>query len=284
MIKSLNITTLVENTIRKTGLLGEHGLSFWIEADTHRIIFDTGYGKALLHNANSLGIDLSMAEKLVLSHGHYDHTGGIPDLLNLNTQINSYLHPDALGKKYTSREKGTANIGISEKSEEMLLSESLELEINREPIKIVEGIWLTGEIPRINPFENTGGKFFQDEELNIVDPLNDDQALFIDTPKGIVIILGCAHSGVINTIEHIAKLADTEKIYAVFGGMHLVHAKRDRLDKTVQKLIDYDIQIIGPCHCTGWKAIAYLWEHFPGHCVECAAGLSFLFDDTENSL
>lgn len=285
MVQSLQITTLVENTVRKAGLLGEHGLSFWIEADTSRIIFDTGYGKAIANNAEVLGIELNLAEKLVLSHGHFDHTGGIPHLMSINKQLSSYLHPEALENKYTSR--GGADpvyIGMEKSSEDTLLSQSMELRVNREPAQIAEGIWVTGEIPRINDFETTGGAFFLDKEGKEIDHLHDDQAMFIETPKGIVVILGCAHSGVINTMEYAAKLAKTNSIYAVFGGMHLVSANEKRLEMTVQKFIDYQVQILGPCHCTGLKATAYLWQHFPGTCVECAAGLKFLFDGSEQSL
>lgn len=276
MIDELRVTVLAENTARAPGLLGEHGLAFWIEADRHRILFDTGQGKVLRHNARQLNVPLDGAEMIVLSHGHFDHTGGLTDALEANDRVTVVLHPAALEKKY-AKEKTPPHrdIGIPSLSATSLHRKARCLIWSRGPTKLVEGVHVTGEIPRTNDFEDTGGPFYRDPACADPDPLLDDQALFIETAAGLVVLLGCAHSGVINTLDYIAGLSGRQPLFAVLGGMHLVGAKMPRLEATVALLKQYDVKGVGTAHCTGMPAAAYLWSQLPGRCFECAAGSVF---------
>ena len=276
MIHDLRITVLVDNTARTADMLAEHGLALWIEADGRRILFDTGQGKVLRHNAERLGIPLDTAEMVVISHGHFDHTGGLRDVLHSGRQIDLYVHPAALEKKY-GREKAPPHrsIGIVGFDEQTLRRQTQGLTWTRTPTKVMEGVRVTGEIPRRNDFEDTGGPFYRDESCTEADPLLDDQALYIETPAGTVAVLGCAHAGVVNTLDYVAELTGRNRVYAVLGGMHLVRATPRRLEETIAALRRYGVQKVGTAHCTGMRAATYLWSQLPGECFECSAGSVF---------
>ena len=276
MIDNLRITVLVENTVRGANLLGEHGLAFWIEADGRRILFDTGQGKVLHHNAQCLEVPLDAAEMVVISHGHFDHTGGLKDVLDTAGQIDLYLHPATLEEKY-HREKTLPHrsIGIPGLDEQALRERTRNLVWTRVPTNLMEGVYLTGEIPRRNDFEDTGGPFYLDDSCKIPDPLLDDQALHIETPSGIVVVLGCAHAGIVNTLDYVAELTGRDQFHAVLGGMHLAHATPRRLEATVVALKRYGVQKVGTAHCTGMRAASYLWSQLSGECFECSVGSVF---------
>ena len=280
MIHDLRITVLAENTARGADLLAEHGLALWIEADGHRVLFDTGQGKVLRHNARQLQIPLDKAETVVISHGHFDHTGGLEDVLDSNRQTSVCLHPAALERKY-AREKSPPHrdIGIPGLDEQTLRCKARSLIWTREPTKLTDGVHVTGEIPRRNDFEDTGGPFFRDEACTDPDPLIDDQALYFETPAGLVVVLGCAHAGVVNTLDYVAELTGRDRVYAVLGGMHLGRATAPRLEATAAALERYGVQGVGTAHCTGMRAASYLWSRLPKECFECSVGrtLSFSF-------
>lgn len=274
MKNSFFITVLVENTATGRGLLGEHGLSYLIETDQSRILFDTGQGLVLKHNAQQLGISLQNLDAVVLSHGHYDHAGGLIQVLEEecnSTQL--FLHPSALQPKFSNR----GEIGSPIQDKELLTQKFSQLIWTDQPTEIIPGVSVTGTIPRVNYWENTGGNFWQDSQHDQVDLILDDQALFIDAPEGLVVILGCAHAGVINTLNYITKLTGKEKVYAVIGGMHLLNASKERLQATAETLTQYQVQIIGANHCTGMTAIAFLWHHFLGKCISCSVGTRLKF-------
>jgi len=279
MIDDLRITVLAENTARAADLLGEHGLALWIEADGRRILFDTGQGKVLHHNAQCLGVPLDTAEVVAISHGHFDHTGGLKDALATAGNVDLYLHPAALQQKY-HREKTPPHrgIGIPDLDKQALRERTRNLVFTVVPTELTKGVHLTGEIPRRNDFEDTGGPFYLEDSCTIHDPLMDDQAMYIETPAGTVVVLGCAHAGVVNTLDYIAELTGGDRICAVLGGMHLVRATDQRLEATIEALRRYDIRKIGAAHCTGTRATSCLWSQLPDACFECCVGSVFSLD------
>ena len=252
MIKSLTITQLVENTVLSPDLLAEHGNSFLVEADGYYLLFDTGQGLTIRHNARQLDVPVKSIESIVLSHGHYDHMGGLETALDMTGPVDIYLHPEALGNKFN---RNGRNIGAPMADENRIRSLSREIIFTRKPTKIINGIYVTGEIPRRHKIEDTGGPFYTDEELNHCDSLVDDQALYIETEQGIVVLLGCGHSGVINTLEYIQMLSSNKPVRAVIGGMHLLHAEAERLAFTVDALKQLSISYIAANHCTCINAI-----------------------------
>jgi len=268
----IRITTLVENCVKKGRLLAEHGLSFWIELETAAILFDTGQGLALQRNARQLGIDVERADAIVLSHGHYDHTGGLELLLQDSHRKKIYVHPAAMEAKFVREPDGSVRrVGIP-------LPCELKVRYQAEPVWVEAptdlpgGLWLTGPVPRTNDFEDTGGAFFLDLECTRPDTLPDDQSAFLDTPAGTVVILGCAHSGLVNTLDYVLKLTGGRPIHTVVGGTHLLNAAPERLDKTVEALRRLDVRRLCPCHCSGFAATARLWREFPDRCGFCSVG------------
>ena len=278
--KSIDITVLIENTVSHKDLKSEHGLSFWIETDYGNLLWDTGQTALLLYNAQKLGLSLRATTHIGLSHGHYDHTGGLLEVLKLAPHAHVYGHPDLFVKKYIKYENAEYSVKPvgSPVEKDIVEKRCKSLILSLEPVEILPGIFTTGEIPRKTSFEDTGGDFFLDRACTKRDPIIDDQALYIEGSQGIIVILGCAHSGVVNTLNYISELTRQRKIFAVFGGMHLLKASKERLEVTAKTLAQYDVQVIGPCHCTGLKAITYLISRFTDRFVECSTGSFFKFE------
>jgi len=266
------ITVLVEDTAGGRGLLAEHGLSFWIVLGNQRVLFDTGQGHVLLGNARRLDIQLQRVNSIALSHGHYDHTGGLGDVLRNAQATTVYAHPAALEAKYACSPGARSHeIGMS-RLDQQAVRDLAELIPVQGPTEIGRGLYLTGPVPRTNDFEDSGGAFFTDQNCTAPDSFIDDQAAYVETNTGTVVLLGCAHAGVINTLRYIHELTKGRRILMVMGGMHLLHADSERLDRTVDELRRLDVERLLPCHCTGFAAMARLWNEFQDRCATCPAG------------
>jgi 7,8-dihydropterin-6-yl-methyl-4-(beta-D-ribofuranosyl)aminobenzene 5'-phosphate synthase len=274
---STTITIVVDNKA-PDGLSHEHGLCMWIETEGKRILFDTGYEAALEDNAQALGIDLSSTDTLVLSHGHYDHTGRVADVLHRAPQTEVYFHPGIFRSRFALEKNQARSIGIPQSAREALENLPPErLHWVEKPVMLTPSVGLTGPIPRLTTYEDTGGSFFFDVEGTSPDPIEDDLALWISTDQGTVVCLGCAHAGAVNTLMYIRKLTGDERVRAVIGGFHLLNASCERTDQTIVSLRELAPHLIVPCHCTGDSAIAVLQEALgeqvsPGH-----AGMIFSY-------
>jgi len=270
MIQNIRITTLVENTASGAGLLAEHGLSFWIEYGDKRILFDTGQSDILIKNAKVLGIDLAETDAIVLSHGHYDHTGGLASVLNIAEKAKIYLHPAATEPKFSKKFSGAKLIGMSDSAKKAI--QGRDVIWTATPAQLFPGIKVTGQVAHINNFEDVGGAFFLDENCQKSDKLLDDQSLFIESAKGLIVVFGCAHSGVVNTLDYIRKSTGQNKIYAVIGGMHLANASQIRIANTIDAFKKYEIQKIVPLHCTGQSAVENFKNAFGDKCLSLGTG------------
>ena len=294
MSQKIKITVIASNTVKKRGLLAEHGafrptdekkdrnkraashskqypqiikdILYAIQTRPQtRILFDSGQGLALENNLEAMNIDPAGIHSVALSHGHYDHTGGLEFLIKKNPGIEIYLHPEAPGKKYKKYPSGKfKDIGMTPEVREAVnnLSKS-RLHLSAQPKDIFPGITLTGEIPRVTDFEDAGGDFFLEKNEDNKDEILDDQSLFFETPEGLFVILGCAHAGVVNILKHIQKITDGKPIYGVMGGMHLVHADDHRISHTINFFRKLDIRFLIPGHCTGETAVHAMKLNFP---------------------
>ncbi len=269
------VTVLVDNYVHKSGLLAEHGWACWIETPACRVLFDTGQGPALLPNARELGIALETADAIVLSHGHYDHTGALSAVLDLAPAARLFAHPGAFEAKYSCRSASAARyIGMPGDRRNLPNRISTRLVPTIAPVGVGPGLQVTGQIPRTNALEDAGGPFFLDEACERPDPLVDDQALVIRTGGGVVVVLGCAHAGVINTLKYVEQVTGGAPVRAVLGGMHLGAASCERVEWTIEELRRREIPQVAAAHCTGPNAFAALWGGLPGRCVLSEVGMS----------
>jgi len=272
MNRQLRVTVVVDNTAHNPDLLTEHGLCFWIEAGEKRLLFDTGQGAAVRANAGTLGLPLEQAEAIALSHGHYDHTGGLAEAWTTATPL--YLHPAALTVRY----RGAKMIGLPQPVRELVAQHMDAVRFTNQPTEIVPGAWLTGYVPRQHSEEETEPEaFFLDPDGRQRDPLLDDQALYIVTGTGVIVLLGCAHAGVINTLDYVRELTGDAPLRAVIGGMHLRVASERRLAWTVAQLQRLNPQMLVPAHCTGATAAERLAAAFGDRCRPCGVGITFDF-------
>ena len=265
MMDAVEITLLVENRVNGMGLWAEHGLSFRIETGSRKVLFDTGQSfDVLVHNARRLDMDLGETDTIVLSHGHYDHTGGLEGLLRVCPEARVVFHPDATRERYgRSRGRAIRENGMPRTMAHLLHNGAYSTQETRSPVDLGAGLVATGEIPRRTDYEDTGGNFYLDPDGEQADALLDDQAVFFDTPDGLVILLGCGHAGVINTCIHVQDLTGGRPIHAIVGGFHLLNASDHRLARTVDALRELNVGLLVPLHCTGHEAVQRLWFEFP---------------------
>jgi 7,8-dihydropterin-6-yl-methyl-4-(beta-D-ribofuranosyl)aminobenzene 5'-phosphate synthase len=267
------VTVLVDDCAGPRKVVAEHGLAIWIQTRDARILFDTGQGLALTRNAEELGVDLRTADAVVLSHGHYDHTDGLAASGDRLTRASLFVHPAAFQRKFagsdrhTLRPVGSAVTGLV-RARTLVAGVTL----TEGWTEVAPGAWVTGEIPRRTDFEDTGGQFFLDEELEQPDPIVDDQALVLETDHGLAVLLGCGHAGLVNTLDHVAEQTGERRLYLVLGGLHLLSASRQRIDRSVDGLRRYGVSRVGPAHCTGLAASARLLQDWGSGFVPIRAG------------
>jgi 7,8-dihydropterin-6-yl-methyl-4-(beta-D-ribofuranosyl)aminobenzene 5'-phosphate synthase len=269
------ITILCENSVsRPGGLIAEHGFAALIETPAASVLFDTGQGFGLINNVQEIGRDLSQISAVVLSHGHHDHSGGLPMLLDhLHRPVSVVAHPDIFSDRYWRSNFELRPIGMVTPRAELEGQGAL-FSLERGYRQLTENLYCSGEVPRRTNFEKS------DPHLVIpdgsggynLDPLRDDLSLALRTEKGLVIILGCAHAGVINIIEHFREKSGEERICALIGGTHLGPASEEQFQATLTKLKQYSIGRIGLSHCTGLNRGAQLFQEFAGRSFFAAAG------------
>ena len=237
------------NTFIDMYYLAEPGVSYYIEDGNEKILFDTGYSSVILENAKKMNINLNDIRKLVISHGHDDHTGGLKHFFEEKRNIEVIAHPQCFAHK----EDATGlYIGSPLSKEE--LSKFCRLNLSKEPVQISEHITYLGEIPTLHDFEprySIGKSIINGEKVD--DTVIDDSAIVYRSDKGLFIITGCSHSGVCNIVEYAKKICNDNRIYGIIGGFHLFDVG-ERLEKTIDYLKENNIKLLYPCHCVSLKA------------------------------
>ena len=278
-MKRLKVTILVENTVGiPLGLLSEWGLSMLLDFGDERILFDTGEQGNLISNAQILGHDLRQIDRVILSHGHYDHTGGLLKFLQYRGRVSVYAHPDLFTGHYgRGLKQGDIYLGVPFRPEK-LESAGAEFHWHREPVELRPGLWLSGEIPRETAFERVDDRLVEIKGGQAVqDTVRDDFSLFYVTDLGLVILLGCAHSGLVNIVEHAKRVTGEGRVRAILGGTHLGPATPNQQKQTIDYLRGLDLTCLAPNHCTGLGMLSKLAAEFPGAFAYATAGTTLEF-------
>ena len=276
--KKMCIKVLVDNTAQSTAYKTEHGFSLWIEYQDRIILFDVGHGDAIFQNAKTFGLDLAKVDAIVLSHGHYDHTGQLKDVVQVALNASVFVHPLALNERYSRKETEVKNIGMSHGDHWMLkhLYGKGRVVWTPQPCEIFPGAIVSGQIPRNTDFEDVGGAFFTDVHCQEPDHIWDDQALVLQGEEGAVVVSGCAHSGIINILNYSKSLSKQHRIKAFIGGMHLLNASEDRICRTIEMINQLGVEQIIAGHCTGAHALEKLAQAFESRATVSQAGMEIV--------
>jgi 7,8-dihydropterin-6-yl-methyl-4-(beta-D-ribofuranosyl)aminobenzene 5'-phosphate synthase len=280
-VESVKITTLADNVVYHSELLGQWGFSAHLEirdshGEKHVVIFDTGgMRSALLYNIKALKLDLSRLECIVLSHGHSDHTSATVELIRkAGRNVKVVVHPNIFCPRFEVEKGKKRHYGIpkGERREDIVKAGGELIETTR-PLEVLPGVSTSGEIQRVMPFEKItlkGMAIINGKQVK--DRVPEDQAFFVNLKKrGILVVSGCAHAGIINTLQSASDVTKT-KLYGFVGGTHLIRPKEPRLTETLRKLSAFDLKLISPAHCTGHKSIAAMNQAFPESFVLNFAG------------
>jgi 7,8-dihydropterin-6-yl-methyl-4-(beta-D-ribofuranosyl)aminobenzene 5'-phosphate synthase len=260
------ITILCENTVGRLVGSGEHGFSAYLETDRGNYLFDTGNSHSIVPNSLLLNKDLRSVTKIFLSHGHHDHTGGLPEVLKLKGKVDVHVHPHVfLDRIAVLKEDGKETkrfVGIPYKKVYLEFL-GANFVFNTDFMEVEKGIYLTGEVPRQTEFEKPDPRLFSEiGGKSVQDTFPDDQSLILDGEKGLILIFGCAHSGMINIINYVISKTGKEKFQAILGGTHLDFLTPDQLEESIRSLKKMDIEKIGVSHCTGMRAAFRLHQEF----------------------
>lgn len=271
----VQITTLIENQIDDNGqLLFEHGLSLYIETDGKTLLFDTGQSGDFLKNAKVLGKDLNILDYCILSHGHYDHTGGLEHFVSETMKLPKLIvGEEFFNSKYKAI--GTKEYKFNGNSFQESFVEKLStdlIKVSEDMISLTENIFVFHHFKRHNDFEQRDSKFLlKIGEEYLPDDFADEIALGIITKKGLVVVVGCSHVGIINILRTISERAQVP-IYAVVGGTHLVDSGEERIRKTIEIFQEMKIQLVALSHCTGDNGILKLQERMKGQFIHNNTG------------
>jgi len=276
---TVTIRTLCENTAAIKGVLGEWGWSVIVETGDSTIMLDTGASGIVMKNAEKMNVDLLKTDVLVLSHGHNDHTGGLQDVLTDIPGVRIICHPDAWEAKYKKNKNGNMDyIGIMASKD--FVESASDMTLSVEPVMIDRNCLFLGSIPMTVNYESLDDDFFVKEKDGSFrqDYLNDDSALVVKTDKGLVIVTGCAHRGIVNTIVHARNITGDDRICGVVGGTHLYPKDNKTIDAAIKDLLSMDIKRIGVSHCTGGYGVMKLAEAFGDRFFQNHAGMVTVFD------
>jgi 7,8-dihydropterin-6-yl-methyl-4-(beta-D-ribofuranosyl)aminobenzene 5'-phosphate synthase len=276
----MQVTCVVDDAVqRSSAFWGEHGLSFLIEVEGKRLLFDTGQsGTVLLHNLAVLDVNPATIDTVAISHAHYDHTGGLEALLkHLHPGTPLHAHADLFRERFSRPEGKTETVGLSMAQSE--LAQQFNLVLSAAPQEILPGVWTTGEISdRPEPEGSSEYHLMRDGDALVPDAYQDDMALVLQTDDYLILLCGCCHAGLLNTLAHVKCLCQ-RPIGVIAGGLHLTSTSDDDLHHIVDALLAVPaLQQVYPNHCSGEAALVALTLALGASVVHpCPAGTILQF-------
>ncbi len=276
----MKLTVLVDNKTENAKCQAEWGLSLLIETRGKKILFDTGASDMFIHNGQALGIDLSTIDVTVLSHGHYDHTGGVPSFIEVNDHAKVYLHENGL-KDYYGAEGGDIDeepAGISWSQEFVDFAKATgRLVFTRGRQQLADKVDLIGNIPRLEGTEATENFYYKTEGGFELDDMSHEQILVVEEDDKLFVFSGCSHIGVLSILEYVKKLYPGKKIAGFIAGMHLYAYGEKELEEILVELEKRELSYLVPLHCTGMMPIMRMKERFGEGCIIAMAGDTYEF-------
>lgn len=264
---------LVENKTDNPGIMAEHGLSIYIEADNKKILFDAGATDLVIENARKMNVSLDAVDFAVVSHGHYDHTGGFPAFCKMNCSAPVYIHKNAFRESYglvkDDLRKDPSGIRWSSEDREIMQERLI---LTDGPVHITENICITGTVPFAEGFRPTEKFYYDDGGKMTEDDMSHEQCLVIRQPEGIYVFSGCSHRGVIAALDAARVLFPGERVAVLVAGMHLYSASDEDRKRVVDQVAAEGIGKLIPVHCTGLEAICELKGRMGDACVAATAG------------
>ena len=270
----MRVVFLSENKTDRPPFIGEHGLAIYIETYGRKIIFDGGASDLFLRHAKYKGIDLSLVDDCVVSHGHYDHTGGFPDFIKINKIAPIHLHPECFHEVY-GEENGVLDkepCSILWTPEQRKLLES-RISLSKEPVFISDDIVISGEVP-----EEYGNESVEDFHIKNrdgsydKDPMDHEQFLMIRENGKLYLFFGCSHKGIFPALRYARTFFPNEQIALLVAGMHLYNTKIEQVNEIMEELNGFEIQMLMPVHCTGINAIARMKQLEPKGVIIATVG------------
>lgn len=277
------VTVVIDNMVpthASKPFLGEHGLSMLLEFDGRRLLIDTGQTAAVAHNLGLLGFAPSSFDAIVLSHGHYDHAGGLPHVLErAGRRLPVFVHAEAFGEKYSVSRGERRFVGIPMRVER-LAGLGADFQSVEASLEWAPGLWISGSVPRVTDFETGDARLVAPDAgkgCDCQDPLTDDMALFCRTPRGLVVVSGCTHSGLVNVVRHGLALTGCTRLHGWIGGTHLGPVGAIQQDATLAQLVDFAPDFVAANHCTGFAMMARLQAAFGERFIPAFVGTEIVF-------